>query len=247
MKKIILHIPHSSTNIPLKDGYTVSDEILNSEILKLTDWHTDDLFYSENDTQIIADFSRIFCDPERFPDDEKEVMAKYGMGVLYEKTDEGELMRIISPELREKILNEYYWVHHKKLNDAVADQLNQFGKALIIDCHSFPDKPIVRSLDKNSIRPDFNIGTDSYHTPQKLIDISIDFFKEKGYTLGVDYPYTGSLVPLEYYQQNKNVQSIMLEINRKLYLKDDTSKKSDNYDEIKKITFDFIKTIKECF
>ena len=49
MKQLILHIPHSSSNIPLKDGYVMSDEVLNGEILKLTDWYTDDLFQSPND------------------------------------------------------------------------------------------------------------------------------------------------------------------------------------------------------
>jgi len=32
--KIILHIPHSSTNIPFKEGYTVDSISLEKEILK---------------------------------------------------------------------------------------------------------------------------------------------------------------------------------------------------------------------
>ena len=82
-KKIILHIPHSSTNIPLSEGYLVDFITLEKEILKLTDWYTDDLFYSKDDEMIVAEFSRIFCDPERFPDDSQEVMAQSGMGVLH--------------------------------------------------------------------------------------------------------------------------------------------------------------------
>jgi len=66
--KLILHLPHSSTNIPLNEGYIVDSIALESEILKLTDWYTDDLFYSEGDEMIKAEFSRIFCDPERFTD-----------------------------------------------------------------------------------------------------------------------------------------------------------------------------------
>ena len=31
---------------------------------------------------IVAEISRIFCDPERFTDDSQEVMAQYEMGVL---------------------------------------------------------------------------------------------------------------------------------------------------------------------
>jgi N-formylglutamate deformylase len=62
-KKIILHIPHSSTQIPLTAGYIVDAIALEKEILKLTDWYTDDLFYSNEDEMIVAEFSRIFCDP----------------------------------------------------------------------------------------------------------------------------------------------------------------------------------------
>lgn len=200
--KIILHVPHSSINIPLKDGFVVDEKLLSEEILKLTDWYTDDLFYTNNTEIIKAEFSRIFCDPERFTDDSQEIMAQYGMGVLYEKNDDGKTIRTITPELREKILTEYYWKHHEKLSNAVNNQLSLYGKALIIDCHSYPSIPLKRDLDKNPKRPDFNIGTDSYHTPQELIDLSISFFENAGYTLGIDWPYKGSIVPLEHYQQN---------------------------------------------
>ena len=122
-RKIILHIPHSSTTIPLTDGYVINDDALAKEMLKLTDWYTDDLFQSDENVMIKADFSRIFCDPERFTDDSQEIMAQFGMGVLYEKNDDGELMRIVIPELRERILKDYYWPHHAMRNNCPHDSL----------------------------------------------------------------------------------------------------------------------------
>jgi N-formylglutamate deformylase len=245
MKNLILHIPHSSTKIPLVEGYCVSEEILNLEILKLTDWYTDDLFGNETDYNIKAHFSRIFCDTERFSDDNEEVMARFGMGVLYEKTDAGEPLRNLTPELRKHILDNYYWKHHNLLTESVRLQLEQFGKATIVDCHSFPQIPIIRALDKSDFRPDFNIGTDTFHTSQKLIDLSIDFFNERGFSLGVDRPYSGSIVPMEYYQKNQKVQSIMLEINRKLYLNEPSNEKSIRYQEIKQVVQEFLKMIRQ--
>ncbi|QOW09790.1 N-formylglutamate amidohydrolase [Kaistella flava (ex Peng et al. 2021)] len=244
MKQAVIHIPHSSTRIPILEGYTVNGDFLEKEILKLTDWYTDDLFYSENDIIIKANFSRIFCDPERFADDEQEVMARFGMGVLYTKSDEGKLIRDITPELRTKILNGYYWVHHNALTNAVKNQLDEYGQSLIIDGHSFPHIPLKRSLDKNLNRPDFNIGTDLFHTSPKLVEASETFFNDRGFSLGIDWPYTGSIVPLEYYRKNPNVQSIMLEVNRKLYLKEDSNEKSESYLEIKKVVGEFVKTMK---
>ena len=245
MKQIILHIPHSSTNIPLKEGYLIPDKALEAEMLKLTDWYTDDLFHSEADISIIANFSRIFCDPERFANDSQEVMAKFGMGVLYEKSDDESIIRKVSIELRERILEEYYWQHHKNLSQAVKTQLNQYRKALIIDCHSYPNKPLTRDLNQDANRPDFNIGTDEYHTPQNLVDISKEFFHKKGYSLGINWPYQGSIVPLDYYQKNNKVQTIMLEINRKLYLNEPSNQKSENYPAIKSITHEFIQVMKD--
>ncbi len=107
MKNLILHIPHASTGIPLSDGYVVSLSKMNEEVLKLTDWHTDDLFAFEGIT-VKAEFSRVFCDTERFADDSKEIMAQVGMGVLYEKCDDGTPFREVHKGLRERILQKYY-------------------------------------------------------------------------------------------------------------------------------------------
>ena len=245
MKKLILHIPHSSDNIPFKDGYVVDETIFNNEILKLTDWYTDDLFHSDTDEMIIANFSRIFCDPERFSEDKHEEMASVGMGVLYEKTDDNLLMRKITHELRTKILDEYYWVHHQKLNNAVNQQLEKYGKAIIIDCHSMSDIPFIRDKDQNTKRTDYSIGIDSIHTSNELLQTTLNFFSDHGIEVAINSPYSGTLVPMEHYQKNKNVQSIMIEVNRKLYLDDNSNVKSENYSVVKRLLQDYLEVIRQ--
>jgi N-formylglutamate amidohydrolase len=246
MKKTILHVPHASTEVPFYEGYIVDKEVISAEILKITDWYTDDLFASEEDIIVKAPFSRVFCDVERFSVDSQEIMSKFGMGVLYEKNDAGDVIRNINDTLRQKILQKYYWVHHHYFTHEVNHQLSQFGSSLIVDCHSYPSIPIKRDLDQNLNRPDFNIGTDSFHTPSYLVDTSVDFFNKVGYSLGVDYPYKGAIVPLDHYQKNQNVHSIMLEINRKLYLNEPTNEKSEHYQETKSIVFEFLQTVKKA-
>jgi N-formylglutamate amidohydrolase len=194
---------------------------------------------------IIAPFSRIFCDVERFENDEDEIMSKVGMGALYESFDDGSLLRKVSPSLRSRIITDYYWKHHNALLEEVNKQLKNDGSCLIVDCHSYPSKPLIRDLDQTTARPDFNIGTDNYHTPQKLIDASIAYFEQKGYSIGIDWPYKGTIVPLEHYQKNKKVNSIMLELNRELYLNETSNEKSERFNEIKQITTDYLKSIKK--
>lgn len=233
MRRLILHIPHSSTEIPLMKGYVVGEDVLEQEILKLTDWYTDEIFYSETDIMVVAPFSRIFCDVERFSIDAQEPMAKFGMGVLYQKTDNGNTMRELTQELRDGIIEKYYLKHHQKLNNAVKAQLAKDKLALIVDCHSFSDIPFERDLDKRPNRPDINVGTDPNHTPKELIDFTIEFFNSKGYSIGIDWPYSGTMVASNYYKTNRNVYSLMVEVNRKLYLVNNTNLRSDGYVKLK--------------
>jgi N-formylglutamate amidohydrolase len=85
---MILHIPHASANIPDWEGFW-DEEKVQAEILKLTDWYTDDLFQSEEAIRLIAPFSRVFCDVERYREDEQEPMSFKGMGVTYTTCDDG--------------------------------------------------------------------------------------------------------------------------------------------------------------
>ncbi|MDG4945111.1 N-formylglutamate amidohydrolase [Weeksellaceae bacterium KMM 9713] len=247
MKKIILHIPHASAHFPSKENYVVTEKALQEEVLKLTDWYTDELFEFEKGIPIKANFSRIYCDPERFVDDAKEVMAKRGMGVLYERTEEGLILRNVTPSMRKEILEECYHPHHERLEKAVSEQFEKYQKALIVDCHSFPNTPLPRALDKSPNRPDFNIGTDQFHTPRYLVSAAKEFFQEKGYNVGVDWPFTGSLVPIKYYQRSFDVNSIMLEVNRSLYLEDDSNQKSSSFNKTKQVIQEFLEVMHHTY
>lgn len=241
MNNIILHIPHSSVNIPFYDGYLQSNEHLQSEINLLTDWYTDELFNLPY-KQIITPFSRLFCDVERFSDDSKEVMSKFGMGMCYTHNDNGELMRTVSPDLKLRIKTEFYDQHHKLLENACLDALESHKKVLVIDCHSFPDQPHKRDLNQNIPRPDFCIGTDGFHTPRELVASSITFLNYKGYHVLENDPYIGTMIPMKYYYKDKNVHGIMIEVNRKLYMSDSNRKveKTSNFAEIRKIIAELI-------
>ncbi|WP_299826020.1 N-formylglutamate amidohydrolase [uncultured Pontibacter sp.] len=249
MNTIILHIPHSSTTIPLTDGYTHNSETIDREVNLLTDWFTDELFAHENAIRIVSPFSRVFCDVERFPDDADEVMAQYGMGMLYTKTDDGLELRNVNAMLRERIKRDFYDHHHAAFLKAVDEALAANGEVLILDCHSYRDVPFNRDLIKKQPRPDFNIGTDAYHTTDNLRQFSLEFFSSSGYSILDNDPYAGAITPLKYYQEDKRVKSIMLEINRKLYMQQTDAEmplKSENFDSVQTLIYAFIDGLLRC-
>lgn len=220
----------------MMDGYTIGLEVLEKEITILTDWFTDEIFdlpYSK----VVTPFSRIFCDVERFENDENEVMARFGMGMCYTHTDENNVMREVTPDLRSIIETNYYRKHHEEFERLTSEALSKYNKVVIIDCHSFPDIPMRRDLKQDVSRPDFCIGTDNFHTPNKLASSAVNFLHNQGYSVNINNPYAGSIVPLIHYQKNKSVMSLMIEINRKLYMRTENNEvfKTESFIKIKEL------------
>lgn len=235
---LLLHIPHNSQYIPKKVRKQISllDSELESELLRMTDHYTDILFDISTVTarSIIYPVNRLVVDPERFEDDDQEPMAKIGMGVVYTATSLNGTLRLPPGDSeRVELLDTYYRPHHSQFTEGVNSVLRNAGRALIIDCHSFPGKPWPYELNQEEDRPDFCIGTDSFHTPDNLRDGIRGLFEEQGYSVYINRPFGGTIVPLQYYKQDLRVESIMIEVNRKLYMNEKTGEKSSNFNTIK--------------
>jgi N-formylglutamate deformylase len=238
-KNIIFHIPHSSTFIPedIRSDILLSDEELLAEIRLMTDWYTDELFdhaVSYLGNSIKFPVSRLVVDPERFADDETECMSEVGMGVIYTKTSSGLPLRNASlmVNTRSQLLDRFYYPHHQVLSAAVSSQLDEEGAVLIIDCHSFPDESLPYEKWQDQHRPDICIGTDPYHTPKELSSNLKSSFESLGYKVELNKPFTGSIVPTIYYSKDENVHSIMIEINRSLYMEHLSTDKSQNFKRV---------------
>jgi N-formylglutamate amidohydrolase len=161
-------------------------------------------------------------DPERFDDDAKEPMAERGQGVIYTRTTDGSPLRNPPTDAeRDELLDRYYRPHHAQLTRRVEEALSAHGRALIIDGHSFPSKPLPVDLDQSPERPDICIGTDGFHTPPQLVDALVDICAEFGWSVAVDRPYSGTLVPTKHWGKDERVASVMIEVNRRLYLQDE--------------------------
>ena len=244
MTNLILHIPHASLRIPDYGHYLLPREAVDAEALHLADLYTDELFLAaQGDAVIQADFCRVYCDVERFDNDALEPMSKFGMGATYVRCDDGRTLRNLSPFERDALMQNCYYPHHERLTAAVDAALARVGEAIIVDCHSFPDTPLRCSFYQGDAKFDFNIGTDAFHSPLEWIEASVKFFAYRGFRLGIDEPYSGSIVPMKHYQNDTRVKSVMLEVNRKLYLENDYTK-GPLFDKIKEMITEYLKLIR---
>jgi N-formylglutamate deformylase len=246
---LIVHIPHSSIFIPESERLTfcLSDTELNEELLRMTDRYTDDLFSTAIElggTLFINRVSRLVCDPERFPDDESEPMAKKGMGAVYTKTSEGDLLRTdtFSLDDKKRVMAKYFHPYSKVLEKEVAKMLEAFGKCYIIDGHSFPSTPLPYE-NPDSNRPDICIGYDSLHASKDIVTKVKNICGDNNYTSGDNEPFSGSYVPLKYFQKESTVKSLMIEIRRGTYMDESTGSKSRQYDQTKNLITEVIRKI----
>jgi N-formylglutamate deformylase len=232
---VLLHVPHDSTFIPddVRSQFALSEKELEEELLLMTDHHTMRLFGQgvPLDQVIRAPVSRLVLDVERFEDDKLEPMAQRGMGVIYTMTQDGRaLRRTLAEEKRKKLLDDWYRPHHTVLTHATLKALQQFGLAVIIDCHSFPSKPLPYEVDQSPTRPQICIGTDAFHTPVGLVNALVNALRGIGYEVGLDSPFSGSLVPKSYYKNDSRVMSVMLEVRRDLYTNEETGMPNPDFE-----------------
>lgn len=220
-EQIIFHMPHCSTHIPDYSAYKVSKDIILSELSRVTDWGVDDIFDIPEIAKIRFDYSRLYCDVERFYD-EGESLAPKGFGIIYTSLENGGLLREISKEEKAQIISNYYESHHQKFTEIVQKKLDEHGEVLIIDCHSYPNKPLMWEEHQSLSRPDICIGTDAFHTPAKLTEYFITFFNNEGYKVAENQPFIGTIVPTKFYKKDKRVKSLMIEVNRKVFMNENT-------------------------
>lgn len=236
-KTIIFHIPHTSMFLPKYIGYD-NFKLVQSEMNLVTDFNIDEIFKVKGIKQIKANFSRVFCDVERLEDD-KEKLSKVGRGFFYTKTDEGKLLRKEDKLIKEFVYKNYYLKHHLKLQQVVEKKLKENDVVYIIDCHSFNDIPLNTDLNKKTPRPDICLGVDKFHTPSFLTNYIKQSFEKNNYSVNINSPYAGTIVPLKFFEKNKRVNSIMIEINKRLYLTDNKAKDIKKLNSIIKEIFNF--------
>lgn len=231
---LIVHVPHASTFIPedARKHFVVDDETLQREIIRLTDWHVDVLFGwapQLGGSMFVSEVSRLVFDPERFADDEQEPAARFGQGVVYTHMSDGRQLAEISAEERARRIRSLYEPYHKAMTGLVRDKLAEFGRCLILDCHSYPRVPLPTETGDSSVRPDICVGTDEFHTPVQLIEALVEAMRVEGFSVEVNAPFEGTLVPTEFWQKDSRVQSVMIEVRRDLYCDEETGELLDSF------------------
>jgi N-formylglutamate deformylase len=214
---VVLHVPHASRELTAtaRDGILLDDAQLAEELDNLTDLHSDVVAAVAADTTarrpwIFANrWSRLVVDPERFPDDREEMLAA-GMGAVYTHGYAGRRLRADDPQRDAVLLEEHFAPYARGMTTIVRERLAATGRAVIIDVHSYPVEALPYELHGDGPRPPICLGTDDFHTPERLRDAARAAFP----AAAENSPFAGCYVPLDYYGSEPAVTAVMIEIRR---------------------------------
>ena len=225
---MILNIPHSGTE-------TLGRNIKRADILRGTDWFTDELFHHTNTDRVVQKVSRFVVDCERLPDD-IEPLLKEGYGICYRKDFDGNDIEVTNKEELLKIYDD----HHQKLNFETRKILPYIPVVFMIDCHSYGDAQIKSDID-------FCLGFNNDFNNFEMLEKMKNLLEEKGYKVGINSPYSNAIVPNQFYG-NELVKSIMIEVNKRLYLKNQNTEqfeKSEDFEKTQQVITDLLEIISQ--
>ncbi|WP_192575790.1 N-formylglutamate amidohydrolase [Agrococcus sediminis] len=217
---MILHAPHGSMRIPpaFRGHFVIDDAALERELLALTDHGVDRMvrraLESCDASAVIAGVSRLVVDVERFPGDEEEMNA-VGMGVLYTHGAWRERIREVPDEARAELMG-HFECYSFGIGQLVDRALEQHGRAVIVDVHSYASRPLPYELHAGDQRPPLCVGHDERHMTHSLLGHVRDAFRDLEQV--DNEPFAGSYVPLKHFGLDSRVQSVMLELRRDHYM-----------------------------
>ena len=138
-----------------------------------------------------------------------------------------------------------YRPYHLTLQKLLTKTLEKFGIALLIDCHSMPNLSRPNPFHaKERTAPDIVLGDRHGTTCSKIIvDVIENHFSGNGLKVSRNRPYAGGFITNSYANPAHNIHAIQIEISRHLYMNEATFIKTANYNALKQIIDNLIKSL----
>jgi len=240
--------PHSGTTYPEDFGTIAPLAVLR----RAEDAFVDELFGSaprHGAPLIAAQFPRIYIDPNRDLIDLDPAMLDGAWPdplVPSRKTELGVglIWRIMPPDttLYDRLLSvaevrgriERCWKpYHQAVQKAIEETHQRHGKVWHVNCHSMPAVGNAASEDGPVARAEFVLGDRDGTTCEPGFTAFVaGQLRDMGYEVKINEPYKGVELVRRYSDPAQGRHSLQLEINRKLYMDEQTIEKTSGFGEL---------------
>ena len=261
---VVFDSPHSGAQYPTDFDYSCALSTLRS----IEDRYVDELFLeaaNHGATLIAAEFPRSYIDVNRASDDIDETLIdgewphkEHGKASPTKRSDAGIglIPRLIKPgtpiynrslspkEIMNRVKN-YYEPYHDTLCTTLDEAFYNHGHVFHINCHSMPSSSAYpKQIHAIPMKPsDIVLGDqDGRSCNKEFLHLLRDFWRGLGYRVTINDPFKGVELISAYAQPTRGKNSIQIEINRSLYMDEETGEKSKDFEKIKGQCSAMIKT-----
>ncbi len=249
---LVFDSPHSGHEYPADFDYSCGFHILE----KAEDKYVDDLFSGSpkhGASLLCARFPRSYIDVNRCETDIdhellEELWPEESNPTPRSEAGIGLIRRLVRPglpvydrhlrvgEIKHRI-DTYYRPYHNALQSLLDEAYDNFGQVWHINCHSMPShSSFVSSLRRaNPFKmPDFVLGDRDGTTCDPAFTRAVrDYIKKLGYSVTINDPYKGVELVQRYSAPAAGRHSLQIEINKSLYMNEETCEKHQGYKQLK--------------
>jgi N-formylglutamate deformylase len=221
-KPILVSVPHSGISFP--------NEIVSQFIPKFiehpedTDWFVDQLYDFCTEMGMImirAPYSRYVIDLNRSDENKNlynDKRSQTSLVPLNSFREEDLYRQGMEPKQDEieRRLKLYYKPYYNQVDSLLQELRNQFGHALLFDCHSIGRN--VPSIQKEDF-PDLILGTnDETSADNSIISIAMAVLNACDYKVTHNKPFKGGHITRFFGQPSKGVHALQLEMSQDVYM-----------------------------
>jgi N-formylglutamate deformylase len=252
---LLLDSPHSGVDYPEDFGHACDPRILrqaeDTHVEKLYDFAAElgaawvealfprsYLDVNRNITEVdIGLFDEPWPDPVE-TDPAALAKVRLGKGLVWRITDEGLPIyerQLAVQEVRSRI--ERCWQpYHEAVGAAIAAAHVRHGYSIHLNCHSMPGIASRYSTDfPGLVHADFVIGDREGTTAAPELSRKVcQFIESRGYSVAYNHPYKGVELVRRHGDPRRHRHSLQIEINRKLYMNEETLELHEGYEPLKR-------------
>ena len=175
-------------------------------------------------------------DPEMFDErppqspQTNSARVQAGLGAIPRISGDGQTIyrRKLSLDEAERRINTVHRPYHALLQNLVAETKEQFGCAVLIDCHSMPNN--ARGAHAPDVVLGDRFGAACHPSVTALAEATL---RRLGYRVARNTPFAGGHTTQTYGRPAMRVHALQIEINRGLYVDERTLERTNGYTRVR--------------
>ncbi len=234
---LFLSIPHSGEMIPPEVTWLagLSEPTLMRDVDRYVDKLYEKAIKESELPALITPWHRYVVDLNRWPDqydgaaveEAEQPAGKEPKGLHWSVTtfDEPLIEKPMSQRLHQDLVEKYYQPFHDQLKELQKKIIEKWGVVYHLDLHSMPSKGTELHPDPGETRAEIVVS--DFHGKSargEFKDLVMTSLQKAGFQVAYNWPYVGGGITQMYGCPEENKHTIQIEMNRHLYMDEDSKK-----------------------